>query len=546
MSQVVFNQGVRGIFGGNRRNSSELGRRPGFWDKNNKKVNAIRPELAEAMVRYTKIRDCLLGEEAVKAKGEEYLPRPSDIPSRAEELRYEAYKNRASFMGATALTQRTVVGKLIAKSPTIELPAQMQAMLDNVNGEGLAFSQLLGQALGEVFAFGRGLFVADFGMMPLGQISIADTRMLSPTIKFYHAEDIVNWRVDKFSRRLTMVVLREKFEEYDEFAVTFREQYRVFSLVDGRVRVQVWRDLSPNDNIYAYDSTFEVVEEYFLLLPGGAPWEEIPVAITGSSNNDWEIDSAPLHAIALLDLSLFRNSADREDATFRLGQPTPYTVGVEGETEDDMEIKNMRFGSGLFIPLPPNSSIGLLEAQPNTMIDALEKDKMKRLEYQGATVFSPHDIAVDQTATGAVLTALQSHAPLATTGRNVVDALRKVTGFAAMFLGIDPDSDEIEIKLNSDIIDQPLGVTGLQTVLQLYKEGLMTFDEAREQMRIQQLTLHGPEEAQELLAEQGLGQFGDSAFDAGQQEEPPIDFTTEDAPTRPEVEDIGNQTTPNS
>lgn len=536
MSQVVFNQGVRGLFSGN------TVKRP-FDGSYNKKVNAIRPELADAMVRYQKIRDCLKGEEAVKNKNETYLPRPSGIASRSEDMRYQAYKDRASFLGATSLTQRTVVGKLTAKSPTVELPAQMEAMLDNVNGEGLAFSQLLEHGLGEVFAMGRGLFIADFENLPLGEISMADTRLLSPTIRFYRAEDIVNWRIDKTRRRLTMVVVREQEEEYDDFAVVFKEQYRVYVLDGERVKVQLWRDISSGD-AYWYEAKFEVVAEYYLLLPGGAYWNEIPAAIAGSSNNDWQIDSPPLHAIALLDLSLMRNSADREDATFRLGQPTPYTVGVEGETEDDMELKNMRFGAGIFIPLPAGAGIGLLEAKPNTMIDALEKDKMKRLEYQGATIFSPNDIAVDQTATGAVFQALQAHAPLVTTGRNVVDALRKAVGYAAMFLGIDPETDEIEIKLNSDIIDQPLGVTGLQTVQQLYKEGLLTFDEAREQLRIQQLTLHDAEEAKELMAEEGLGDLGDGAPVADQE---PVDFTDDDAPEVEQVMEVndGNQAPPN-
>ena len=533
MSQVVFNQGVRGIFG-------DLITRPNRIAVN-KKVNAIRPELQDAMIKYGKIRDCLDGEEAVKGKGELYLPRPSgDFNTRADDRRYQAYKERASFLGATALTQRTVVGKLTAKPPTTELPVQMEGMLEDVNGEGLAFSQLLEHGLGEVFAMGRGLFIADFQNIGLREVSIAETKELSPVIRFYRAEDIVNWRVDKMRRSLTMVVVREINESFDEFLVEFREQYRVYLLEPKGVKVQIWREESPDSLGYGIGNTkkFDVVEEYYLLLPGGAPWTEIPAAIVGSSNNDWTIDPPPLHAISLLDLSLLRNSADREDATFRLGQPTPYTVGVESESEDDLELKNLRFGSGVFIPLPEGASIGLVEAKPNTMIDALEKDKMKRLEYQGATIFSPEDIAVDQTATGAVFQALQAHAPLVTTGRNVVDALRKAVGYAAMFLGIEPDSDEIEIKLNSDIIDQPLGVAGLQTINQLYKDGLLTFDEAREQLRIHQLTLHDAEEAKELMAEEGLGELGDTAEEAPDfsgNEDAPVEMVTEDT-------DDGNET----
>ena len=39
-----------------------------------KTVDAQRPELMEVIGKYTKIRDCLMGEDNIKAKGELYLP----------------------------------------------------------------------------------------------------------------------------------------------------------------------------------------------------------------------------------------------------------------------------------------------------------------------------------------------------------------------------------------------------------------------------------------------------------------------------------------
>ena len=68
-----------------------------------------------------------------------------------------------------------------------------------------------------------------------------------------------------------------------------------------------------------------------------------------------------------------------------------------------------------------------------------------------------------------------------------------------MFVGVDPEADEIEIKLNSDIIDNPLGTGGIETVLNLWKSGAITFIELREQLRVQGITLHASDEAEMII-----------------------------------------------
>lgn len=171
-----------------------------------------------------------------------------------------------------------------------------------------------------------------------------------------------------------------------------------------------------------------------------------------------------------------------------------------------MNIEGLRFGSGRFIPLQdPQSKVGLVQASPQTLYTELINKKMEILRHLGATIFSVENLAQDQTATGAIYQALQVHAPLITTSRNVVEAINKVTRYAGMFLGIDPDTEEIDIKLNTDVLDNPLGVTGLQTALQLWKDGALTWSEMREQLRVQGLTQYSPEEALEIIETEGLG-----------------------------------------
>ena len=483
----------------------------------NTQVDFIRPELTEVLVKYDTIRDCLKGQAHINSLGDKYLPIPGgEITDKGgnrgyDMKRYNAYIMRSNFINATGLTLRTVIGKLFSKRPTIELPQAMKPLLDNVNGEGLAFDQLIEKTVAETFAFGRCGLYADFKNVVLDTISIADTADLYPTLSFVGAEDIINWRIDKYRKRLTMVVIREYYEQYDGFAVVIKPQYRTFVLEDGQLVIRVYKEREIGDARVGVnlvnDDTFEITEEYRPLLPGGVPWDVIPFVIIGATDNDWSIDEAPLYQIANMDLSLRRNSADLEEMVHLVGQVTPYVSGIDEQWAEDMGISDMKFGSGHFIPLPDSqSSVGLLQANSSTMLQVAMQDKMQILRHFGAIV-SLDTLAQDQTATGAVFQALQIHAPLVTAARNVTEAVTKAIGHAAMFLGIDPeDNDDINIKLNSDILDNPLGVTGLQLVRDLYKDGLIALDEAREQIKVQGLSLHDDvEEFKEVLDQEGLG-----------------------------------------
>ena len=473
---------------------------------NNKDVDARRPEVEQVMPKYTMIRDCLMGQENIKMRGELYLPRPNDEISLEEDERYRNYVKRAVFLNATGHTQRAVTGKLFSKKPTIELPVVLEPLLKDVNGNGLPFDQLFEKVVAETFAFGRCGLYADFSVTDSSAMSIADTEKMSPMINFVAAEDIINWQVDRSSKKTILVVIREDYEHRERYAVRVRSQYRELKLENGVYQVKVYRPRQSSEllSATATDTRFEVVEEYTPMLPNKKPWDTIPFVIVGSTNNDWHIDEPPLYQVSVYDIALYRNSADIEEMAFLTGQATLVVSGVTQEWADDNE--GFRLGSGNVLSLPsPDSKATLLQAASDTLINTLIEEKHKILRNLGA-VFVENVIETDQTATGAIYQALQTHAPLISTSRNTVEAMHRVTGFAAMFLGIDPDTEEIKLKLNSNILDNPLGVAGIQVSKDLWVSGAITFDELREQLSIHDITLHTPEEARSMIDEEGLKQ----------------------------------------
>ena len=142
----------------------------------------------------------------------------------------------------------------------------------------------------------------------------------------------------------------------------------------------------------------------------------------------------------------------------------------------------------------------------------------------GASLYIPGQVGQDQTATGAVYEALMMHSPLISASRNVVEAFRKVMEYASEYVGA--NVDDIVIELNSDMLDNPMGITGLPLVIQLKEAGLLTWDEVRKQLELNQLTLYDADEAMQRIQEEEMASFGEQ----GMEEEMPMvsDRTTDE------------------
>src|SRR5712691_5064319 len=81
-------------------------------------VDSTHPEYDAALPTWSRARDVLAGEDAVKAAGEKYLPR---LDSMSEE-EFSAYRKRAAFFNATARSAEGFVGLIFRRPPFIKVP----------------------------------------------------------------------------------------------------------------------------------------------------------------------------------------------------------------------------------------------------------------------------------------------------------------------------------------------------------------------------------------------------------------------------------------
>jgi hypothetical protein len=120
----------------------------------------------------------------------------------------------------------------------------------------------------------------------------------------------------------------------------------------------------------------------------GTNWKEILFVPVGAENNDLTPDKPPLYDVAEINIGHYRNSADFEESSFLVGQPTPVFSGLTESWVGSMMKGGIQIGSRSGVLLPENASASLLQANPNQMPSAGMDRKEEQLVKIGAKIIS--------------------------------------------------------------------------------------------------------------------------------------------------------------
>ena len=146
-------------------------------------VNSTHPDYDASAVDWSRARDVLAGEDAVKAGGEKYLPR---LDSQTDE-EFAAYVERASYFNASARTSEAYLGLMFRRPPFVKLPeggaGVGRALKTFENDADMLGTSLAGYAkrvVGDVVGVGRAGSLVDWE-------AAAEQRAY---VSFYRAEQI--------------------------------------------------------------------------------------------------------------------------------------------------------------------------------------------------------------------------------------------------------------------------------------------------------------------------------------------------------------------
>ena len=92
-------------------------------------ANSTHPDYDASAVDWSRVRDVMAGEDAVKAAGAKYLPR---LEAQSDE-EYAAYRSRACFFNATRRAADAFVGLVFRKAPFVKIP-EVQGPRSKVQG----------------------------------------------------------------------------------------------------------------------------------------------------------------------------------------------------------------------------------------------------------------------------------------------------------------------------------------------------------------------------------------------------------------------------
>lgn len=451
-------------------------------------VSYMLPEVAEMKTKWDLIADCMAGQEAVKKKATLYLPRPNpEDETPANDARYRNYLARAVFYNVVANTVSGLVGQVFNSDPVSEYPPELEPLWYDATGTGVTLIQQARKAMTANLSMGRCGLLVDFPRSPSDENG--NTRPFTrkevmdgiarPTIQYYGCYDIINWRFEPRGAVsvCTLVVLVEDYIIQDDgFELKRGKECRVLKLVNGTYTVEIWRRKDEKQ-----EGPYELVETATPTDASGAPLSYIPFFFIGSQNNDAQVDRPPMYDMACINIAHYRNSADYEDSVFMVGQPTPYFSGLTEKWVNDVLKGTVHLGSRGAVPLPPNGEMGLVQAEPNSMVKEAMDQKQQQMVALGAQLVQ--DQQVQRTLGEAKMETTVVVSTLTTCARNVSQAVEAALIAAATFTNANVNKDAVIFQLSTDFAIQKLEPQERQQLLSEWQGGLLSFTEARAQLR---------------------------------------------------------------
>ena len=440
-------------------------------------VSTPRTDYANALNAWNLVEDACAGDAAVKAQTIKYLPKPNpkDV-SEENRSRYEQYLLRAVYYNAVGRTLNGLTGIAFRRDPEIQVPTGMEFVKDDADGAGLSLSHKGQQLLANVLKTGRSGVLVDYpttqGPTSKAQQEANDIR---PILCLYQANDVINWRTVRQAAKtmLSLVVLRESYEEDAEWVATSKTQYRVLRLTDGLYTTEVWREDPTRPKEWV------IVEPPSYPLQGnGQPWAEIPFTFVGAEDNDTDVDGSPLYDLAVLNLAHYRNSADYEDSVYFVGQPMIFLAGLSEAWRDELLKNGVYVGSRQILPLPVGGSAGVLQSEPNTLARQAMQDKEAQMAALGARLLI--STGVVKTATQQTSEDAASHSVLTLCCNNVSAALTKALGWFALFANLTGDTS---YEINTEFVVDQLDAMTLTALLALVQAGKMPESDLWTQLR---------------------------------------------------------------
>lgn len=402
----------------------------------------VRSNLTE---NYRLIRTCLDGDDAVKAAGSLYTPRPSAMDA----TQFNAYLHRGHFAGVPEMTLRALVGIALRKDPVVRLPARLEPLRLAATEDSAPLAILVEDVVREVMSMGRCGLLLDFP-------SSGNTATSVPHIARFAAECIEDFSTAYVGGKkvLTRVILVSD-EDFDGSEVRYEllledtlYKFRRFVLDDQKTRVNIGDEVIPTI--------------------GGKALNFIPFVMVSHQGIRPEDVTPPFLALCKTSLAHFATSCDRRHSLHLTAAPTPWLSGSVPAGKVPTTI-----GAGSLWALPEGCEVGMLEfsgagiAAMKAEMDDLEAVMVSMGARMLASVINRNE-TVDTAS-------MRTRSELSLLHGSVVSseaALNWLLRLAAEWVGASPD--EASITLSRDFIETTMDPKMVETQMRLWQSGAIS------------------------------------------------------------------------
>jgi hypothetical protein len=414
-------------------------------------VNSAHPDYVAAAAEWSRARDVLAGEDAVKAAGDKYLPK---LDSQSDE-EYSAYKARASFFGGTAHTVEEYLDLVFRRAPVLAHGSgeQLKAFVADCDLWGLDFVRYARRVVSEVLAVGRGGSL----VLPDGRLGEATLPGCRPVVSFWRAEDIINWSVERVQGRVVLSSL-------------------VLRVSDAELLV-----LKVGNAGCALESWSKVGEDWIpggqrVLERDGAALSFIPFVFHGPRHSRPERDRLPLADIIAANLDHYRLDADYKHGLHFAALPTAWVSGFDKNA-------TLRIGSSsAWVADIPGATAGFLEftgAGLGHLERAMEKVE-RRMALLGAQMLEGNKSEGESSGGDAHLCGLGSIVA------SLNDSLSGVLQLAQWWVeggDLDALSGKVSFTMNTDLGARAMSGEEITAVVAAWRAGAISRDTMLERLK---------------------------------------------------------------
>lgn len=427
---------------------------------------------------WDKCRDCYIGSRKVKERKERYLPMPNGEDVSDRNIRkYNNYILRAIFLNVVAPTIDTMVGSIFRRDPRINIPAQIEYILDDASGSQIPFLDFIKKTLTEVAITGRYGILID--QLPSQATNKAEEEAegIMPRMTAYRAEAIINWHeeiIDGIKKPDLIVLneLREIQNDKNEFDYDRDIVQRKLYIEDGVYKQTLW----DKDKQIPFENGEMVV---IPTKKGGKPFNYIPFVFLGVTSNTPDVDQPPILPLAELNLGHYRNSADLEEGCFIAGQPTLILTGVTQDWVTKNFENGLLLGAGNAIPLPKDGNGFLIQAAPNNLVASEMSHKEEQMLKVGAR--ATDGTRGRETATAAGMRIGTDEAMMLKLSHSVSSGIEQALAYLYDYVTgtLIANKNDIVFQLNKIFFARIIDPQLVLALIETFTQKLITFEELR-------------------------------------------------------------------